>query len=73
MGFIADFIGPHGKSGAFVYGMSSLCDKFGTGVALFIIMSCADINDIPYLRIMVPGVPLIGCTAAFLATLLMRK
>jgi hypothetical protein len=36
-------------------------------------MSGGDINDTVYLQVMVPGVPLISCTAAFLVTLLMRK
>lgn len=48
MGFIADFIGPYGSSGAFVYGSISLFDKFGSGISLFVIMAAADINDLTY-------------------------
>lgn len=38
MAFIADFIGPYGASGAFVYGSISLMDKFCSGIVLFLMM-----------------------------------
>lgn len=48
MGYISDFIGPYGSSGAFVYGSISLFDKLIVGVALVLIMSVADINNATY-------------------------
>ena len=45
MGYIADFIGPYGKSGAFVYGAVSLCDKFASGIALFLLLSLGNIDS----------------------------
>jgi Na+/melibiose symporter-like transporter len=37
MGFLADFVGEYGSSGAFVYGFTSFMDKVSSGVALFVI------------------------------------
>jgi len=45
MGYIADFIGPYGKSGAFVYGVISLFDKFASGIALFLLLSLGNIDS----------------------------
>ena len=73
MGFIADFIGPYGSSGAFVYGSISLFDKFASGIALFVIMSAADINDVTYCTIVVPGISLVGAVLAWLITLCMKS
>ena len=73
MGFIADFIGPYGSSGAFVYGSISLFDKFASGIALFVIMSVADINDVTYCTFIVPGISLFGAVTAWLITLCMAS
>lgn len=37
MGFLADFVGEYGSSGAFVYGFTSFMDKVSSGLALFAI------------------------------------
>lgn len=33
--FISDVVGSKGKSGAFVFGVYSLFDKFGSGIIIF--------------------------------------
>lgn len=73
MGFIADLIGPYGSSGAFVYGSVSLFDKFGSGIALFIIMSVYDINDETYCRYIVPAISLFSALFAWLISLTMNS
>lgn len=72
-GFMTDFIGPYGSSGAFVYGSMSLFDKLIVGVALVVIMSAGDINDEMYLRYAVPGISLAAGAAAWLMTLFIRN
>ena len=58
MGFVAAFVGEHGKSGAFVWGFISLFDKFSSGIALFILTNAGSLDDTEYVRFAVAGIPL---------------
>jgi len=75
MAFIADFIGPYGASGAFVYGSISLMDKFCSGIVLFLMMvtptqNVANLNDTLYIRFTVGGLAFAASVAAGLVALL---
>ena len=60
MGFVAAFVGEHGKSGAFVWGFISLFDKFSSGIALFLLTNLGSLDDAVYIRFAVAGVPLLA-------------
>ena len=75
--FISDVVGTKAKTGAFVFGIYSLLDKFSAGIVIFLISSTAayskedlhDLNDsekqfIKYTMVLVPSL------ASVLATLI---
>ena len=71
----ADFIGPYGASGAFVYGSISLMDKLCSGVVLFIIMvrriqNVGNLDNTLYIRFTVGGLAFAASVASGLICLL---
>lgn len=58
--FIAAFVGAQGTSGAFVWGIISLLDKFSSGIALFLLTNLGSLDDKEYIRITVTGLPLVA-------------
>jgi len=64
--FIAAFVGAQGTTGAFVWGIISLFDKFSSGIALFLLTNLGSLDDKEYIRITVTGLPLIASIAGTL-------
>lgn len=50
VGYITDFVGENGKSGAFVYGCYGLLDKFFCGFIIYFLLVNFLIRIIPYLQ-----------------------
>lgn len=45
--FISDVVGTKSKTGAFVFGIYSLLDKFSAGIAIFVVGSTSAYTDKP--------------------------
>ena len=75
---ISDVVGTKGKSGAFVFGIYSLLDKFSCGIAIFVIGNSAAFNkktslvtddDQTFIRLTMVLVPGVSCLLSSLIVL----
>lgn len=72
-GFVTAFVGENGKSGAFVWGVISLSDKFSSGLALFLLTNLGSLNDSTYIRVSVGGLPLLASVLGGFTMILIKN
>ena len=73
MGFISAFVGDNGKHGAFVWGFISLFEKFASGIVIFLIVVLGDLDDDRYVRLIVPGVPMVTSICGGISLIFVEK
>lgn len=69
---ISEVVGVSGNSGAFVFGMYSLLDKFSNGILIYMILGShlMNENNPMFIRIIITVVPSVGCFLAWVMMLL---